>query len=127
MARVVHFEIHAEDIDRAKEFYGSVFDWNFRHWGGSMEYWVIETGPDSEPGINGGLLPRREMLVGEAVTAFVCTVDVKSIDSTLDKVVAGGGTIALPTMAVPGLGWLAYCKDTEGNIFGLLQADPTAE
>ena len=60
MARVVHFEIHAEDIERAIEFYNKVFDWSFRHWGGSMEYWVIETGPDSEPGINGGRSSRSK-------------------------------------------------------------------
>ena len=121
MARVIHFEIHVEDVDRARDFYGKVFDWKFRHWGGSMEYWVIETGEDDEPGINGGLLPRRGPLAGEGITAFVCTIDVRSIDSTLDRVVENGGIIALPTMPVPGLGWLAYCKDAEGNIFGLIR------
>ena len=127
MSRVFHFEIHVEDIDRAKQFYENVFSWVFKHWGGSMEYWLIETGPDSEPGINGGMLPRREELMSDNVTAFVCTIAVDSIDRTLDLVTSNGGIIALPTMAVPGLGWLAYCKDTEGNIFGISQFDENVD
>jgi len=46
------------------------------------------------------------------------------VDDAVKKAWSGGGTIALPKMPIPGVGWLAYCKDTEGNIFGLMQADP---
>ena len=63
---------------------------------------------------------------GAAVNAFVCTVDVRSVDDTMQAVEKLKGTVALPKMAVAGVGWLAYAKDTEGNIFGVMQADPTA-
>ena len=53
-------------------------------------------------------------------------MDVPSVDDYVDRVVGAGGIVALPKMAVPGVGWLAYCKDTEGNIFGFMQSDETA-
>ncbi len=60
MAKVVHFEIHADDVERAKAFYTAVFGWEFEDWGHVVDsvYWGILTGPDEEPGINGGLLQR---------------------------------------------------------------------
>jgi len=60
------------------------------------------------------------------VIAYVCTIDVPSLDDVIAKITARGGTLALPKMAVPGVGWLAYYKDTEGNIFGVMQSDPSA-
>ncbi len=71
-------------------------------------------------------MPRHGTIDGQAVIAFVCTVDVPAIDEYLKKATAGGATIALPKMAIPGVGWLAYCKDTEGNIFGMMQSDKNA-
>jgi predicted enzyme related to lactoylglutathione lyase len=126
MPRVVHFEIHAEQPERAVAFYRTVFGWDITKWDGPVEYWLIKTGPDGTPGINGGLVPRRGPIDGQAVIAYVCTVDVSALDEYLRKVTAHGGSVALPRMAVPGVGWLAYAKDTEGNIFGMLQADPKA-
>ena len=126
MARVIHFEVHAEQPERAIRFYKELFGWEFKKWEGPQPYWVITTGPDSQPGINGGLVPRRGTIDGTAVIAYVCTVDTASVDDSVSKAQAGGGTVALPKMAIPGVGWLAYCKDTEGNIFGLMQADPKA-
>jgi predicted enzyme related to lactoylglutathione lyase len=127
MPRVVHFEIHAENPERAIQFYNGLFAWEFTRWpGGTEEYWLVKTGPSEQPGIDGGLVRRRGPLDGQAVTAFVCTVDVPSIDATLAAVPQRGGTIALPKMPIPGVGWLAYAKDTEGNIFGFMQADPGA-
>lgn len=126
MPRVIHFEIHADDPERAVKFYHDLFGWEFAKWEGPMPYWVIKTGPDGQPGINGGLLPRRGVIDGQAVIAYVCTVDVSSVDESLAKALATGGTLALAKMPIPGVGWLAYCKDTEGNIFGMMQADPAA-
>jgi predicted enzyme related to lactoylglutathione lyase len=123
MPRVIHFEIHAENPDRAIKFYNDLFGWEFKKWA-DHPYWLITTGPDGQPGINGGLVPRRGHIDGTAVLAFVCTVDTPSVDDSVKKAQAGGGTVALPKMPIPGVGWLAYCKDTEGNIFGLRQADP---
>ena len=129
MPRVVHFEIHAENPERAIAFYQGMFSWTFQKWNGPMDYWTITTGPDSEKGINGGMIRRMgpppvEM---QAVNAYVCTVQVPNLDECVAKVPTVGGVIALPKMAIPGIGWLAYVKDTEGNIVGLMQHDPQAK
>jgi uncharacterized protein len=127
MSRVVHFEIHADDPDRAVKFYQSLFGWEFTKWAGPMDYWLIKTGPDGQPGINGGMVRRRGTIDGTAVIAYVCTIDVQSVDELLTSIPAKGGSIALPKMPIPGVGWLAYGKDTEGNIFGFMQADKGAK
>ena len=72
------------------------------------------------------MIPRRGAVDGQAGIAYVCTVGVPSLDESLKRALAGGGTLAVPKMPIPGVGWLAYCKDTEGNIFGVMQADPGA-
>jgi len=126
MSRVVHFEIHADNPQRAATYYQQLFDWQINKWEGPEDYWLITTGPDSEPGINGAILKRRQPINGDAVIAYVCTIDVASIDDTIAKITSMGGTIALPKMAVPQVGWLAYAKDTEGNIFGVMESDHSA-
>jgi len=126
MGRVVHFELHAQNPDRAIAFYRAVLGWEFQLWNGPAEYWLITTGKDDEPGINGGMVRRKGDIDGQAVIAFVCTASVKSIDETIDRATKHGGSIAVPKMPVPGVGWLVYFKDTEGNIFGAMQADAAA-
>ncbi len=126
MPRVVHFEIHAADPERAVNFYQKLFGWTFQKWEGPMEYWLVTTGPNDQPGINGGLMPRQGEIDGQAVIAYVCTVDVENLDASVQSALDNGGQIALPKMPIPGMGWLAYCKDTEGNIFGMMQGDPNA-
>ncbi len=126
MPRVVHFEIHAEQPERAVRFYTSLFGWTFTKWEGPMEYWLISTGPRDTPGIDGGLVRRHGVIDGTAVVSYVCTVDVPSVDETLKLITTLGGTIALAKMPIPGVGWLGYGKDTEGNIFGCMQNDPKA-
>lgn len=128
MPRPVHFEIHAENAERAMQFYRMLFGWEFSQWG-AEPYWLVRTGEKGTPGIDGGLLPRRgpgpvEM---QAVNAFVCTVDVADCDGTAKRVTELGGSIALPKMPIPTVGWLAYAKDTEGNLFGFMQMDPNAK
>ena len=127
MSRVVHFEIHASKPQGLIDFYTAVFDWKFQQWG-NVEYWLIETGPADQPGINGGLLPRRGPGPAEmqAVNSYVCTVQVSSLDDSLAKALSLGGTSAVAKMPVPGIGWLAYVKDPDGNICGLMQPDPHA-
>jgi len=128
MARVAHFEIHADDPQRAINFYSTLFGWEFQQWGG-QEYWLIKTGSADEPGIDGGLVRRRgdRPQVGQAVNAYVCTIMVTSLDETIAAADKGGGTVALAKMPVPGVGWLAYFHDPEGNIFGVMQNDPNAQ
>ena len=120
MSRVVHFEISAEDAPRAVGFYREVFGWEFRELGGPRDYWLVTTGPDGEPGINGGVFRR------DGPAGFVNTVQVDSVDEAASKVEAGGGRVVVPKMAVPGVGHLVYCQDTEQNVFGILEADPAA-
>lgn len=126
MPRVTHFEIHASDPERAVKFYQQLFGWSFHKWEGPMDYWLITTGPDDQPGINGGLTRRRGEIDGEAVIAYVCTVEVSDVDASFKTALDSGAQVAVPKMAIPGVGWLVYCKDTEGNIFGMMQNDPAA-
>ena len=129
MPRVSHFEIHADNPERAIQFYAGLFGWQFQKWDGPMPYWLITTGPDSEPGINGGLVKRMGPPPADmqAVNAYVCTTMVPNLDASVDKALNTGGTLALPKMPIPGVGWLAYVKDTEGNILGMMQHDPAAK
>ena len=125
MSRVTHFEIQAFNPRRAIEFYESTFGWEFEQWK-DWEYWTIETGHEDDPGINGGLIKRDGKIEGKGIVSFVCTIDVDDIDETLEDVVENGGWVAVPKRAVPEIGWLAYIKDTESNIIGVLEADPRA-
>jgi len=127
MSRAVHFEIHASNPQELITFYAKLFGWTFNKWDGG-EYWMVHTGPDDQPGINGGLMPRRGPVpeAMAAVNAFVITVDVEHIDESVAQALAAGGSMALPKMPVPGIGWLAYIKDPDGNILGMMQADTSA-
>jgi len=128
MPRPIHFEIHAAEPQRAIAFYTALFGWKFEQWAG-QPYWLVSTGDKSAPGIDGGLLPRRGPAPAEmaAVNAFVCTIDVPDVDAASARVVDLGGTIALPKMPIPTVGWLAYGKDTEGNLFGMMAMDANAK
>lgn len=121
MPRPVHFEIPAENPERAVAFYQDVFAWKIQKWEGPMPYWLVTTGDDKEPGINGGILQRQS-----PDQPCVNTIGVANVDESVAAVERHGGQCVLPKMAVPGVGWLAYCKDTEGNMFGLMQPDPEA-
>ena len=135
MNRVVHFEIQAADPERAAAFYRGVFGWDIKEWiipgvkiPNENRYWLVTTGSTEEPGINGGLLFRRgpAPMEGQSVNAFVCTIAVPFIDYYLSKALKAGATVAVPKMSIKGVGWLAYIKDTEGNIVGLMQDDLSA-
>lgn len=135
MNRVIHFEIHAADPERAARFYRDVFGWDVKEWvipgvhiPNENRYWMATTGPGGEPGIDGGILFRRGAppADGQPVNAYVCTIGVASLDESVRKAVSAGATLAAPKMPIKGIGWLSYCKDTEGNIFGMMQSDPNA-
>jgi len=129
--RIVHFEMHAADPKRAMGFYRAVFGWDFPEWMKEPPYWGAMTAPEdsNEPGINGGLMVRQGQPPkdGQPVNAYVCTVQVEEYDTIHDKIIDAGGTVALPKMAIPGMAWQGYYKDTEGNIFGIHQPDPGAK
>jgi uncharacterized protein len=123
MRKVVHFEIPAEDLDRAKNFYGSVFGWKLETMpmpGGEYTS-VMTTAVDeqtqlpTEPGaINGGMMQRDER-----TPSPVITIDVEGIDDALKEIEANGGSTVTPRTAIPGMGAFAYFKDPEGNVVGL--------
>lgn len=121
MPRIIHFELPADNPERAAEFYKNVFGWQFQKWEGPQEYWLITTGPKDQPGINGGLMRRQHPGAGTCNT-----VDVASVDGAVTTITKHGGKNVVPKMAIPGVGYLAYCSDPEGNVFGLMQADPNA-
>lgn len=123
MARVVHFEIPVDNPDRALDFYGKLFGWQFQKFPGPQDYWVVTTGPAEQPGINGGIMRRPK---GPAA-ATVNTVQVDDLDASVRAAEANGGKNVVPRMAIPGVGYLAYCADPEGNVFGIMQADATAK
>jgi uncharacterized protein len=118
--KVVHFEIPADDLARAKEFYSSNFGWELDDMEG-MDYTIVRTVtvdeqqlPTERGAINGGLMKRSS-----DTPSPVITVNVDSVDDALKRVEAGGGSIIRPRQEIPGMGAFAYFKDTEGNILGL--------
>jgi len=122
MDKIVHFEIPVEDLDRAKGFYGPIFGWRLDDVPG-MDYTMVGTVPvdeqqmPTEPGaINGGLMQRSD-----ETQSPVLTINVGSVEDALKKVEAGGGTVVRPRTEIPGMGWFAYFKDTEGNTLGLFE------
>jgi predicted enzyme related to lactoylglutathione lyase len=122
MPRPVHFEIPTDNPDRAMAFYGAVFGWTFQKWDGPMPYWMVTTGPKEEPGINGGIMPRQH-----PQQPCVNTTNVANLDQTTATIEANGGACVVPKMPVPGVGWLAYFKDLDGHIFGVMQLDLAAK
>jgi predicted enzyme related to lactoylglutathione lyase len=121
MPRIAHFEIPADEPERAVEFYESVFGWKIEKWEGPADYWLVTTGEAPEPGINGVIERRSE---GDVTRN---TVDVADVDEYVRKVEAAGGKVVKPKTALAGVGWYAYCADTEGNVFGMMQGDPQAK
>ena len=132
MNRVVHFEIQADDIERAAKFYREIFGWTIEKWPGlEWEYWGIMTAEkdSKEAGINGGLLKRPAKTPPHecGTNAYVCTVQVEDFDATAKKITAAGGTVAMPKFALAGMAWQGYFLDTEGNTFGVHQPDENAK
>ena len=132
MNRIVHFEIHVDDPERAMKFYKEIFGWEYQDYSSvtGTPYWgVLTAAIDSkEPGINGGLLKRPMPLKEQCGSnAFVSTIQVENYDASAEKVIALGGKVAMPKFALAGMAWQGYFLDTEGNTFGLHQADTNAK
>jgi uncharacterized protein len=131
MGRLIHFEIHVEDMERAKKFYQDVFGWTFEDYSefAGMPYFGAVTGAEDTPGINGALMQRQGPApeLNQALNGFACTMGVDDYDSVEAKVLQSGGKVALPKYALPGMAWQGYYTDTEGNIFGIHQPDANAK
>lgn len=124
MNRPVHFEFQADDVERAKKFYENVLGWKItqamKKEETGMDYWLVMTGEKDKPGINGGMYRRDS--AEEKYYLYDCTIEVPDIDEAMEKVKANGGMIVREKDMIPGVGWFASAKDTEGNRFGMLQA-----
>lgn len=125
MNSIAYFEIQADNPETAAAFYRHVFGWPFsRDEKIPIPYWRIES-----PGMRGGLLQRPAatppMQCG--TNAYVCSIEVADFDAVAERILKGGGQVALPKFAVPGVCWHGYFIDPAGNTFGLFQSDPAAE
>ncbi len=127
MPRVIHFEIVADNPERAMKFYKEVFGWEFNKWDGPQDYWLVKTGEDSQRGINGGLTPKTNQGSGNTGGRITNSIDVPSIDEFSNKISMEGGKVLSPKMLIPGVGYLAICEDTEGISFGIIQYDRNAK
>lgn len=124
MATIVHFDIGADDMSRARKFYEQLFGWKFTQLQPPMDYYqLIETaGLDGKPGVGGGLMKWDE----QGRTGITNFMGVTSVDEALAKVKELGGQALSGKLTVPGFGYMATCTDTEGNTLGLFQEDPQA-
>src|SRR3954454_24576405 len=109
MGRLVHFEIHVDDMERAKKFYGEVFGWIFEDWSdyAGMPYFGAVTGDGNEPGINGALMQRQSAPPekNQALNAYACIMGVEDYDSIETNIINNGGQVAMPKYALPGMAW----------------------
>ena len=124
--RVVHFDIYVDDVDRAVAFYQTVFGWSIEkvEW---MDYWLIKTGEEGR-GIDGGLGKRTSPTQWDIPQfGYTCTVDVEDVNAMFEAALAAGGTEVHRPGPIPGVGYMAYVRDTEGNHLGLMQRDPAAK
>ena len=118
----MHFDVPVSDPQRAITFYSNVFGWKIQKWDGPMEYWLISTGSTDEPGIDGGLYIAQNE---ERITNL--TMGVVSLDDSVVLLEKHGGKVVQPKAAIPGIGWIVYFTDSEGNTFGFMQDDPQAK
>ena len=119
--RVVHFEIPCNDPEKTMEFFSKVFGWKFKQFG-NEPYWITTTGDENSPGINGGVMKKRD-----PKEPVANSINVENIDEHIKKIEEGGGKIVVQKMAIPTVGWLAYFTDPDGNIHGVYQDDPGAK
>lgn len=137
MPHIAHFAINADDVSRARRFYGNVFGWKFEAWG-PPNFYLINTGDKEEPaytkggigtiaGIHGGLQGRRELVPGQRMIGYECSISVPSVDTTAAAVAAHKGKVIMPKTVIAGVGSLIFFEDTEGNVAGAMQYDKNAK
>jgi predicted enzyme related to lactoylglutathione lyase len=122
MSRVVHFEIPADNPERVAGFYKKVLGWEIQKWEGPVDYWLISTGKETEPGIHGGIARKKD----RPASGILVTAQVDSVDECLKKIIAAGGSIVVPKRVIPGVGYQAHFRDSEGNVIGIMENDPEA-
>jgi len=119
--RVVHFEIPCDNPEKTMDFFKEAFGWTFQQFG-KEQYWVVITGDEKLPGINGGLMKKKD-----PKQPLANSIDVVDIDKAVASIEKAGGKVVVPKMPIPTVGWLAYFTDPDGNIHGVYQTDPAAK
>jgi predicted enzyme related to lactoylglutathione lyase len=122
MPNVAHFSINADDLKRAQSFYKGAFDWKFEPWG-PPGFYMINTGDESGPHILGSLQGRRELVPGQRMTGYECTISVRSISKTIAAIKQHGGKLIMHKTVIAGVGSLVFFEDTEGNSVGAMEYD----
>ncbi len=122
----VYFDLTVHNAKVARQFFERVFDWYFEKFPMPYEYYRIQAGPPSEPGIDGGIGEVKDAIVGGGKPITQVTIGVPNIDEFLARVKQNGGSIIEPKMTIPGIGWYATCTEPGGLPFGMIQADPNA-
>ena len=120
--KICYLEIPAIDVGKSVAFYQAVFGWKVTKYPGPQDYWLVTTGEPGTPGIDGGIFRPDGIF-----TATVNTIEVDDLEAAAQKVKAAGGQTVTPKSTIPGVGYQIYCKDIEGTLFGLHQADPQAK
>jgi len=120
------FGITADDVSRARLFYEQVFGWRFEPWG-PPDFYLIHTGDENDPGVQGLLHKRREPVQGTGMTGFECTIGVDNIERVIGAVETGGGKIVMAKFHIPTVGTGVYFNDTEGNFVGAMEYDNAAK
>lgn len=111
---IAHFDVGADDVERARRFYERVFGWRFEAWG-PPDFYLIHTGPPEDPGIHGSVSKRNEPVVGQGI-GWECTIAVDDLAAIKAAIVANGGTIVLDEYEIVGVGRLIRFEDSEGNV-----------
>lgn len=126
MSHVAHFSINADDVGRARRFYEKVFGWKFEAWG-PPQFYMINTADAEAAPVIGSLQGRRELIPGQRINTYECTISVTSIDETIAAIQANGGKIVMQKSTIVGVGDLIFFEDTEGNVAGAMQYDQHAQ
>lgn len=122
-----YFDLTVHDVGRAREFFEKIFGWRFERFPMPYEYYRIQAGVESEPGIDGGIGAVKDAPVAGGMPVTQLTVPVANLDETIASVLACGGQIIEPRMPIPGIGWYATCAEPGGLRFGIIEADPGAK
>jgi uncharacterized protein len=123
--KLIHFAIHTDNIERAKNFYGEVFDWGFNSYG-PPDFLQISSEKSDKGELIGALQSRNYSSIKEKIIGLECTIAVEDIDAITKKVEVNGGQILMPKTAIPYVGWIIKFLDTEGNLVCAMQGDPSA-
>ncbi len=112
---IAHFDIQADDVERARRFYERVFGWRFEAWG-PPDFYLIHTGSEDDPGIHGSVSKRLEPVVGRGRIGYECTISVEDLAAIKAAIVANGGKIVFDEYEIVGVGRMIRFEDTEGNV-----------